>query len=96
MTTNTQVEPYVPEQEVITEPTKKESAVSASLFVARLASQYAFARVIIEGIVDIIDQAISWTPSDFVMGVASLIGFAIVVFLFQFGYKLGINIKWPF
>jgi len=81
-----------------------EATKSSALFVARIASMVTVARIIVEGLAAIVEQQIAVVADQFVLGVATLIIAALIIFWAELGYQLAKNLgwkwaenlKWPF
>ena len=77
---------------------------SASLFVARIGSQIAAARIIAEGIAVSLNGQIAGLVSGSLVGWLTIAIAALLIFWAQFGYQLAqnagwkwaANLKWPF
>lgn len=87
-----------------TTTTRSEALKSASLFVARIYTQYLVGQLVAEGLAGIVADAIGWVASATLIGYVALGITALLVFWGQFGYKLSqdsgwkwaANLKWPF
>lgn len=84
--------------------TRGEAMKSASLFVARIYTQYLAGQVIAQGVFGIALDALGWVAPGQVVGITALAITAFLIFWAQFGYQLAqgagwkwaANLKWPF
>jgi hypothetical protein len=74
-----------------------EAAASATKFIARIGSQVVVARLVVEGLVGLINgQITDFHISGTVMGWLTLAVAGGIIFWSQFGYKINAKFKWPF